>query len=200
MVDAAGRRLWHSGSSGEPAPSDTGLPTPPEATMTSTCKDTALVRLSDAAGFETPESRQRERQDTRWLDQIISETATVDDLLDILERGFFTCRIDSDGDIVVRDVVNFYIHPASDGLLLTALFDFREGLDHAAMQAVAHAANGGEWMVRYRLCGEDELFLRAEHYMVLKGGITARNFGHTLRRFVTAVFQQMRGAHREVIA
>ena len=36
---------------------------------------------------------------------------------------------------MVRDVINFYIYRAADGLLLTAIFDFREGMDREAMQA-----------------------------------------------------------------
>lgn len=120
-------------------------------------------------------------------------------MLEIRERAFFTCRIDDDGDIFVRDVINFYIYRAADGLLLTAIFDFREGMDREAMQAVARAANRGDWLGRFRL--DDEVdFLRAEHYIVLKGGITVRNFGQALRRYANAVFQQMRGVHREVIA
>lgn len=166
--------------------------------MNDVCRDTALIHMSEAAGFESDD--QQKRQDARWLDQIIDEKTTIDDLVESLERGFFTCRIDEDGDIRVRDLINFYIHPASDGLLLTAIFDFREGLDREAMLAVARGANGGDWLVRFRLGGDETLFLRAEHYIVLRGGITARNFGHTLRRFITVVYNQMRGEHREVIA
>lgn len=88
-----------------------------EVPMNDICRDTALVRMSEAAGFETQD--QKRRPDPRWL-----------------EHGFFTCCIDKDGDIRVRDLVTFYIHPASEGLLLTSVFDFREGLDHEAMRAV----------------------------------------------------------------
>ena len=91
--------------------------------MTDICKDTAPVRLSDAAGFETLKDIRKKQQDTRWLDPIIDETMTADDLLEILERG----------------------------------------------------ANSGDWMVRYCLGGEERRFLRAKHYVVLKGGITVRN-------------------------
>ena len=105
--------------------------------MNDICRDTALVRMSDAAGFEG--EGQKKRHDTRWLDEIVDEKTSVDDLRDILERGFFTCRIDDEGDIVVRDLVNFYIHPASDGLLLSAVFDFRAGVDLEAMHSVARA-------------------------------------------------------------
>lgn len=166
--------------------------------MNHICRETALIRMSDAAGFEG--EGQKRREDTRWLDQIVDEKATVDDLLEILERGFFTCRIDDDGDIVVRDLINFYIHPASEGLLLSAVFDFREGVDYEAMQSVARAANAGDWLVRFRLGGDETPFLRAEHYIVMRGGITARNFGHAVRRFVNAVHDQLRGVHRELMA
>ena len=166
--------------------------------MNDICRDTALVRLSDAASFETEDTKKQ--RDTAWLNQIIDETATMDDLVEILERGFFTCRIDDDGDIRVRDLINLYIHPASDGLLLTAIFDFREGVDLEAMQAVARAANAGDWLVRFRLGGEESPYMRAEHFIVLRGGVTARNFGHTLRRFIAAVYNQMRGEYREVVA
>ena len=165
--------------------------------MNDICRDTALVRLSDAAGFETAD--QKQRPDSRWLDQVIDETTTTDELIEILESGFFTCRVDDDGDIRVRDLVNFYMHAAQDGLLLTSIFDFREGLDLDAMQSVIRAANSGDWLVRFRLGGEEAPYVRAEHYIVLRGGITARTFGHTLRRFVNAVYNQMRGVHREVI-
>jgi|GEM_PF-2127105 len=166
--------------------------------MNDICRDTALVRMSDAAGFETQD--QKRRPDPRWLDQILNENSSTEDLLEILEHGFFTCRIDEDGDIRVRDLVNFYIHRASEGLLLTSFFDFREGLDHEAMQSVIRAANGGDWLVRFRLGGDETPHVRAEHYIVLRGGITARNFGHTLRRFVHAAHNQMRGVHRELVA
>jgi len=164
--------------------------------MNDICRDTAIIRMSDAAGFEAEE--QKKQRDTAWLNQIVDETTTMDDLAEILERGFYACRFDDDGDIVVRDLINFYIHPAMEGLLLTAIFDFREGVDREAMHAVTRAVNAGEWMVRYRVSGDEQPFLRAEHYIVLRGGITARNFGHTLRRYVTAVFHQVRGEHREV--
>jgi hypothetical protein len=114
--------------------------------MNDICRDTALVRLSDAAGFETKDKPQR--PDPRWLDQLIDETTTTDELIEILESGFFTCRVDEDGDIRVRDLVNFYMHAAQDGLLLTSIFDFREGLDLDAMQSVVRAANSGDWLVR----------------------------------------------------
>lgn len=166
--------------------------------MNDICRDTALVRMSEAAGFETQD--QKRRPDPRWLEQILNEESSIEDLLEILEHGFFTCCIDKDGDIRVRDLVTFFIHPASEGLLLTSVFDFREGLDHEAMHAVVRAANGGDWLVRFRLSGEETPFLRAEHYIVLRGGITARNFGHTLRRFIQAVHNQVRAVHREVIA
>lgn len=166
--------------------------------MNDICRDTALVRLSDAAGFETEDTKKP--RDTAWLNQIIDETATMDDLVEILERGFFTCRIDDDGDIVVRDLINFYIHTAAAGLLLSASFDFREGVDSEVMRSVARAANAGDWLVRFRLGGEDEQFLRAEHYIVMRGGITARNFGHTVRRYINTVHEQLRGVHREVMA
>ena len=165
--------------------------------MNDICRDTALVRLSDQAGFETEDEKKRPRPEP--LNKIIDETTTQDELLEILERAFFTCRINDDGDIVVRDVINFYIHPAADGLLLTAIFDFREGMDREAMRAVARAANSGDWLGRFRT-GDEVDYLRAEHYIVLKGGITVRNFGQTLRRYANVVFQQMRGVHREVIA
>ncbi len=163
--------------------------------MNDICRDTALVRMSDAAGFEGED--QKKRHDTRWLDEIVDEKTSVDDLRDILERGFFTCRIDDEGDIVVRDLVNFYIHPASDGLLLSAVFDFRAGVDLEAMHSVARAANGGDWLVRFRMGGDETPFLRAEHFIVMRGGITARNFGHAVRRFIHAVHDQLRGVHRE---
>ena len=74
--------------------------------MNDICRDTALVRMSDAAGFEG--EAQKKRDDTRWLDEIVDE-----------------------GDILVR------------------------------------------------------------------GGITARNFGHAVRRFIHAIHDQLRGVHRE---
>ena len=165
--------------------------------MNDICRDTALIRMSDAAGFESEDKKAQ--RDTRWLDQIIDEQTSIDDLFDILERGFYTCRIDDEGDIVVRDLVNFYIHQASEGLLLSAVFDFREGVDAEAMQSVARGANGGDWLVRFRLGGDETLFLRAEHYIVLRGGITARNFGHSVRRYVNAVHNQLRGVYRELM-
>ena len=165
--------------------------------MNDTCKDTALVRLSDAAGFK-PKSRKR-LEDDQLPVQLIDETSSVEDLLEILERGFFEARVDEDGDIRVRDNINLYIHPANQGVILTAIFDFREGVDDEARIAVARAANEGDWMVRFRVTGDAE-YLRAEHYIVLKGGITARNFAFTLRRFISTVFHLMRGEHREVIA
>jgi hypothetical protein len=147
--------------------------------MNDICRDTALVRLSDAAGFETEDEKKRPRPEP--LNHIIDETTTQDELVEILERAFFTCRIDKDGDIVVRDLINFYIYRAADGLLLASFFDFREGMDREAMQAVTRAANSGDWLGRFRL-GDEVDFVRAEHYVVLKGGITVRNFGQTLRR------------------
>ena len=165
--------------------------------MNETCKDTALVRLSDAAGFKSNTSRKLE--DEQLPVQLIDETSSVEDLMEILDRGFFEARIDDEGDIRVRDSINFYIHPASEGLLLTAIFDFREGVDNEARLAVARAASSSHWMVRCRATDHEE-YLRAEHYIVLKGGITARNFAFTLRRFISTVFHMMRGEHREVIA
>jgi len=72
-------------------------------------------------------------------------------------------------------------------------------VDNEARLAVARAASSSHWMVRCRAT-DDEEYLRAEHYIVLKGGITARNFAFTLRRFISTVFHMMRGEHREVIA
>ncbi len=51
--------------------------------MNDICRDTALVRMSDAAGFEGED--QKKRHDTRWLDEIVDEG-------DILVSGGITAR------------------------------------------------------------------------------------------------------------
>lgn len=69
-----------------------------------------------------------------------------------------------------------------------------EGVDSEVMRSVACAANAGARMVRFRLGGEDEQFLRAEHYIVMRAG------GHAVRRYINTIHEQLRGGHCEVMA
>lgn len=116
---------------------------------------------------------------------ITPENLSAELLKGILEGAYMEVSVDSDGDLLVKDRIRCFVIPnreSKDRIKLLAQFGFARAAGQAERMEMVNKINADYIMVKATVRPNDGL--RFEYDILVAGGITARNFVLTLKRFL----------------
>lgn len=130
---------------------------------------------------------------------ITPENVSISMLYDLFERAFIDVSFDQDGDLMVSEDVKCFVfinESGCDRIRLLTLF----GLDPKASRSdcleCVNRINSEYVLVRAYLGPETLAF---DHEILIKGGITQKNFILTVKRFCTIPRQAVREYGQDIV-
>jgi len=112
------------------------------------------------------------------------ENISKDKLKAAFDAAMMDAIFDTDGDLKVKDEVTCFafLSDAKDGIKLATSFGIKEGTPELQRLQLANAINSEYRIVRARVNPKGDA-LKFEYEILLSGGITAKNFILSVKRF-----------------
>lgn len=133
-------------------------------------------------------------------DLLQAEGLTNEQLKHLFDDAYMEARIDSDGDLAVKDKFTVYLRADSDGRLVAVftMFGAKPNANDAKKLAYINRVNDQVKVIRASISSNGKFFF--DYYIPVEGGISKRAIVMVVRRFFSCLDSALRQDTDDVVA
>ncbi len=132
-------------------------------------------------------------------DIVQPEDVSKDMLLSLFRAAYMDVSLDSDGDIMLKDVYRSWVFPSNDGRLIRLMSQFNVNPKASHADKLAYVNKVNDEIVLIRACVTANGSIRYDYHISVQGGTTRQGIVMAVKRFYSTLNTALEQDDRHVL-